>query len=277
MIDLKSFYILAGVLNYIEENLGNPIFQEEIAKDSYCSLSSLQKMFRYAFNYSIKEYISKRRLTNAAKDIVNTEMTITEIAMKYQYNSPEVFTRAFSRLWGTSPSKFKTQWKFTGIFPKIIIEDNGGNNMSSKKIDISELYDVLKSKQNTYVLCFDIIKFSAINEISYDAGDKAILECLKRIDEAASEDMLLFRIGGDEFTLVTGLKDINSAEKLAENVLKKNGDPIIHNKQNISLSMRVGITKFEGSNIQYNRLFTDLQDTINITKNNGKDILVINP
>lgn len=277
MIALKSFYILTGVLNYIEENLGNPITQEEIAKECYCSLSSLQKLFRYAFNYSIKEYISKRRLTNAAKDIVNTDLTITEIAMKYQYNSSEVFTRAFTRLWGTSPSRFKTQWKFTGIFPRIIIDDNGGNNMSSKKVDISELYDILKSKQNTYVLCFDIIKFSAINEISYDAGDKAILECLKRIDEAASGDMLLFRIGGDEFALVTGLTDINMTEKLAEKILFNNGNPIIHNGQNIPLSMRIGITKFDDSNIRYNKLFADLQDTINFTRDNGKDILVVNP
>lgn len=277
MIALKSFYILTGVLNYIEENLGNPITQEEIAKECYCSLSSLQKLFRYAFNYSIKEYISKRRLTNAAKDIVNTDLTITEIAMKYQYNSSEVFTRAFTRLWGTSPSKFKTQWKFTGIFPRIIIDDNGGNNMSGKKVDISELYDILKSKQNTYVLCFDIIKFSAINEISYDAGDKAILECLRRIDETASEDMLLFRIGGDEFALVTGLTDINMTEKLAEKILFKNGNPIIHNGQNIPLSMRIGITKFDDSNIRYNKLFADLQDTINFTRDNGKDILVVNP
>lgn len=277
MIALKSFYILTGVLNYIEKNLGNPITQEEIAKECYCSLSSLQKLFRYAFNYSIKEYISKRRLTNAAKDIVNTDLTITEIAMKYQYNSSEVFTRAFTRLWGTSPSRFKTQWKFTGIFPRIIIDDNGGNNMSSKKVDISELYDILKSKQNTYVLCFDIIKFSAINEISYDAGDKAILECLRRIDETASEDMLLFRIGGDEFALVTGLTDINMTEKLAEKILFKNGNPIIHNGQNIPLSMRIGITKFDDGNIQYNKLFADLQDTINFTRDNRKDILVVNP
>lgn len=274
--DLKNFYILTNALNYIEENLCNPISQEEIAGECFCSLSSLQKMFRYAFNHSLKEYISKRRLTNAAKDIVNTEMTITEIAMKYQYNSPEVFTRAFAKLWATSPSKFKANWKFTEIFPKIIIDYNGGNNMSHKKVDISELYDVLKSKQNTYVLCFDIMELKPINDISYDAGDKAILECLRRIHEAAADDMLLFRIGGDEFALVTGLTKINEVEELAKKVLQRNGNTIKYNEQNIPISMRAGATKFIDKNLRYSQLFADLQNTINTTRDNGKEILIVN-
>lgn len=273
---MRSFYILATALNYIEENLCNHISQEEIAKECYFSLSSLQKIFRYAFNYSLKEYISKRRLTNAAKDILKTEMTITEIAMKYQYNSPEVFTRAFTKLWGISPSKFKARWKFFDIFPKINIDYQGGNDMSHKKVDISELYDVLKNKQNTYVLCFDIIGLSPINNISYDAGDKAILESLKRIDEVASEDMILFRIGNDEFVLVTGLTRVNEVEELAQKVLKKNGNIIKCNGQDIPISLRVGATKFKEKNLQYNKLFTDLHNTINATRDMKKEILILN-
>ena len=85
----------------------------------YDDLKKREKLFRYAFHHSIKEYISKRRLTSATNDLVSTDMTITEIAMKYQYNSPETFTRAFKKLWEITPSEFMSQWRFTSIFPKI--------------------------------------------------------------------------------------------------------------------------------------------------------------
>lgn len=272
---MKNFYILADALNYIEANLCNPISQEDIANVCFSSLSGLQKLFRYAFNYSLKEYISKRRLTSAAKDLINTEMTITEIAMKYQYNSPEVFTRAFSKLWDMPPSIFKTRWKFAGIFPKLMLDYQGGIIMSRKKFDISELYDVLKTKKNTYVLCFDIVGLMAINDISHEAGDKTILECLKRIDENAPADMILFRIGGDEFALVTGSTDFNEVEELAKKVIKLNGKTIQCNGQDIAVSMRVGGTKFMDSCLLYNELFANLHDAIINARNSERDILIV--
>ena len=86
----------------------------------YCSLSALQKLWRYATHTSLKEYISKRRLTNAGIDLLNTDMTVMDIAMKYQYNSHEVFTRAFTKQWGVAPSVFKKEWnKSCGLFPKL--------------------------------------------------------------------------------------------------------------------------------------------------------------
>ena len=108
---MKNFCIFADAINYIEGNLCSPIVQEDIAAACYCSHTSL------------KEYISKRRLTRSAEDIVRTDMTLTDIAMKYQYNSPEVFLRAFFRFWGVTPSKFKEHWRSTGLFPRIIPDE----------------------------------------------------------------------------------------------------------------------------------------------------------
>lgn len=263
---MKNLYILSDAINYIEENLCEPITQEDIAANCYSSLSSLQKNFRYAFHHTLKEYISKRRLTHAAKDLLDTDLSVIDIAIKYQYNSPEVFTRAFSKLWGTSPSSFKHTWKFTGIFPKIIFDYSGGSTLVRKKVDISELYDVLKSKLGTYIICFDIVNLTPINEISREAGDKAILECLKRIDENADCDMLLFRIGGDEFALVTGLSDKEKVEQLIQKILNLNGSVIYSDDQSIPISMRAGVTMFKNSNLRYHELFQDLQQTIDIAR-----------
>lgn len=92
-----------------------------------------------------------------------------------------------------TPAQFRREWTFSGIFPPIDLREyTGGNTMSGKRFDISELYDYLKSKANTYVISFDIVNLLPINEnIGRDAGDKVILEALHRIDNAADDDMLV--------------------------------------------------------------------------------------
>lgn len=159
---LKNFYILTDAINYIEDNLYNEITLEDVAKASYSSLSGLKKLFGYAFHFGLKEYISKRRMTHAAYDLLNCELSVTAIALKYQYNAPEVFTRAFFKVWGTTPSAFKKQWRFTGIFPRLLFEYDGGIIMSRRNVDLSELYDLLKSRTNSYILCFDMINLRGL-------------------------------------------------------------------------------------------------------------------
>ena len=66
---MNNFMVLTESINFIEDNLCEPITREDIAAHCYVSLSKLEKLFRYALHISIKDYISRRRMTQAAKDI----------------------------------------------------------------------------------------------------------------------------------------------------------------------------------------------------------------
>lgn len=266
---MKNFYILTDAINYIEENLCHEFTLEDVAEACYFSLSGLKKLFAYAFHLGLKEYVSKRRMSHAARDLLHTELTVTDIALKYQYNSPEVFTRAFSKAWGITPSAFRKQWSFSGFFPKIEFEYDGGKLMSRKKVDLSELYDLLKNRADRYVLCFDIMSFQTINDTyGREAGDKVIIECLRRIDSLSEDDSVLFRIGGDEFALVTDVKDRLQAEQLAAKITALNGQTILVHEHNIPVSMRVGATKIDAKTVRYKELFENLDRTIEEAKQN---------
>lgn len=264
---MKNFMVLTETIHYIEENLCEPVSRTDIASHCSVSLSTLEKLFRYALHFSLKDYITKRRMTQAAKDIAESKMTVTEIAMKYQYNSIEVFTRAFRRVWGVNPSEFSGTWKFTGIFPKINYEYEKGDDiyMARKKVDLSEAYDYFKSLAGSYVLCFDIKGLLPINEISRKAGDAAILEAASRIDGAAGEDMLALRIGGDEFALLTGLYDENAVSVIKSKVLEKNGVPIIFEGQEIPVYLWCGTTHAP-DRLKYDEFFTDMHNSISKSK-----------
>ncbi|MBQ8906223.1 MAG: helix-turn-helix domain-containing protein [Ruminococcus sp.] len=237
---MKSFYVLEDALRFIEENLENDFTQNDVADACYISLSGLQKLFRFALHFSVGEYIVKRRMTCAAKALCETDASVTEIAFRYGYNSPEVFTRAFTRVWHVKPSEFrKTRRHFFGICPPVYPpQENGGTVHMRNRFDISELYDYLQSNKGTYALGFDIRNLHPINtEIGREAGDLAIVEAMSRIDAACGDGMIALRLGGDEFVLVTTLSDPAAAKELLDGVLEKNGNPVVYQGQEIPISL----------------------------------------
>lgn len=271
---MKNFCIFADAVNYIEDNLCSEITQEEIAAACCCSLSTLQKVWRYCTHTSLKEYITKRRLTKCAEDIAHTDMTLTDIAMKYRYNSSEVFTRAFHKLWGVSPSKFRKEWHSTGIVPDE--QTFKGGIFMGRRVDITELYNELRpTEHDIWVLCFDIVNFSQVNKnIGRDAGDVVIREAFHRIDTAAVDNMAAFRIGGDEFAIVTGTDDKSAAERTAQKVTALNGQPVDFNGRNIPLTLRVSGIKLSASmpSVRFGELFDQMQNAINETRELGSMI-----
>ncbi|MFT3950442.1 MAG: helix-turn-helix domain-containing protein [Oscillospiraceae bacterium] len=272
---MKNFYLITDALDFIETNLTAALTQEQIARHCACSLSALQKLFRYAMYCGIGEYIAKRRITLASRALISTRRSILDIALDYQFNSPEVFTRAFIRVWDCTPSEFRKNRRFPDLFPKFTPELRGDSLMTRRTVDTTALYDILKAKKGTYILCFDTVGLMAINEISHAAGDKTIAECIRRIDDAAAEDMLFFRIGGDEFVLVTGLDDDAQAQALAMDILAGNGAPVLQDGREIPVSMRAAAVRLDFSVLRYSELTAGIQAAINSARDAGTPFILL--
>lgn len=262
---MNNIELLSAALDYIESNINENITANNVANACYCSKSYLQKIFKYVNGYSIKEYIRKRRITKASKDLVyNPLESILDIALKYCYSSPEAFTRAFEHVWRCKPSVFRKEARFTEIYPRQLLPiENGDDYMNGRKhVDITELYDLFKDRKECYFVCCDIKSLIPINEISLKAGDLAILEVLKRMERVAGDEDIVFRIGGDEFVLLTNSKDITYASNIADSVLKMNVQSIIYEGKEIPLYVYAGVTRFNGDKLKYDELFISLHNTI---------------
>ena len=84
-------------LIYIENNLHEDINLSAIAKEAGYSLYHFHRIFKGIVGDSIKNYVRKRRFTEAAKELVYTNKSIVEIGIKYGYESREAFSRAFKK------------------------------------------------------------------------------------------------------------------------------------------------------------------------------------
>jgi len=97
---------LQKAINYIEEHLleDEMITDMNISHEIYSSTDSFRTIFRVITGYSVGEYIRNRRLSLSGEELIQSGHTILDIALKYGYDTPEGFTKAFSRFHGVTPS-----------------------------------------------------------------------------------------------------------------------------------------------------------------------------
>lgn len=108
-VDSAHSRMLKYVIEYIEENLGNPICFEEIAKTLQVSVSHFYKLFKKYTGVSPMEYLIRRRIC-AAKDMLkSTEKRIVEIAGDCGFNSISSFNRNFASYVGVSPREYRKE------------------------------------------------------------------------------------------------------------------------------------------------------------------------
>ena len=129
-----------------------------------------------------------------------------------------------------------------------------------KKFDLTGLYEALREMDGTYAICFDMCNLLPFNEkYGHAAGDVAIAECLKRIDNEKEEDMIMFRIGGDEFGLLTNRTDLSEAEAIRNRVFSHNEETVTFGGEELPVSLHGGIMKLNTARgLRYSKLFTEL-------------------
>lgn len=136
-------------IQYIEDNLTEKLDIEDIAAKAYISPFYFQKIFNVLCGFTVGEYIRCRRLTLAAQELSLSDTKVIDIALKYGYDSPDSFTRAFTKFHGISPSAAKEKGahlkSFAPLRIKVTLE---GGNMTEYSIVKKETFTIMgKSKK----------------------------------------------------------------------------------------------------------------------------------
>jgi AraC family transcriptional regulator len=126
-----------AAIDYIENNLEGEVDLDEAADKAFCSTYHFQRMFLAVIGVTPAEYIRQRRLTLAAGELSSTDAKVIDVALKYGYNSPEAFTRAFRNLHGMTPTSVRESGVKITTYPRVSfhIELKGGKDMDYKIIE----------------------------------------------------------------------------------------------------------------------------------------------
>lgn len=125
------------VINYMEENMTDELNIEDIAKYVGISPFYLQKGFAMLCGFTVGEYIRKRRLSLAGNELITSDEKIIDIALKYGYDSPDSFTKAFTRFHGVTPTAVRKEGAMVKSYASLKINFllKGGYTMDYKMVE----------------------------------------------------------------------------------------------------------------------------------------------
>lgn len=112
---------IGNAIHYIEENLTNELSLSQIISCTGFSKYHFARIFKTISGYTIYDYIRRRRLTEAAKLLTNTDMRIIDISMLYGYLSQEAFTRAFKEMFSVTPYSYRVnKFVFENLYEQVL-------------------------------------------------------------------------------------------------------------------------------------------------------------
>lgn len=135
---------IGEAVTYMEAHLTQALTVEEIAGQVFLSPFYFQRGFTLLCGFTVGDYLRRRRLTLAGSELLATQDKIIDIALKYGYDSPDSFTKAFTRFHGVTPTAVRKEGGLIKAFAplKLKFTLEGGFSMEYKIVE-KEAFTVL--------------------------------------------------------------------------------------------------------------------------------------
>ena len=135
-------------IDYIEANLTEEIDYEKVATESFSSSYHFQRVFSILCGYTLGEYIRLRRLSLAGAELANDKEKVIDIALKYGYDSPDSFAKAFQKFHGITPSQARADGSMLKSFSRLSIKISlEGGSIMNYRIETKPQFTLLGYKK----------------------------------------------------------------------------------------------------------------------------------
>lgn len=170
---------LQKAIDYMEEHILEPITYEDVAKYLYVSSYHFHRTFSLITGITANEYIRNRRLSMAGQELSMSDAKVIDIALKYCYDSPESFTKAFTRFHGVTPNVARRSGMKLKSFNRLIIKI---------KLEGGTVMDYRIEKRESFKLITKLKKFR--NEVISEEGNTEIPDFWKECGDNGTFDVL---------------------------------------------------------------------------------------
>lgn len=112
---------LQKAIDYIEDNLTETIDYDTVAAQSFSSSYHFQRVFSILCGFTVGEYIRRRRLSLAGAELAAGTAKVIDVALKYGYESPDSFAKAFKQFHGILPSQSRNNGSNLKSFSRLVL------------------------------------------------------------------------------------------------------------------------------------------------------------
>lgn len=144
-------------ITYMEEHLLEEINYEDVARHVHTSSYEFHRAFSFLTGMTANAYLRSRRLSLAGREIVETNAKITDIALRYGYETPESFSKAFARFHGVAPKAAREEKAKLKLFNPLVIKLSleGGQSMD---------YRIAQTREQTFIALVRSFRNEIIND-----------------------------------------------------------------------------------------------------------------
>lgn len=188
---------LQRAIDYIENHLQDEITIEGIARQAHLSSFHFQRLFMILTDMTVAEYVRRRRLTLAAQELISSDCKVIDLALKYGYDTPEAFSKAFRKHHGITPTEARRGKGRLESYNRLSIQENlkGAEPMKYRIVE-KESFEVVGRKQT----------------VSFDDMGEAISRFWNQLNQDGTVEQLV-RLNNGEIKGVMGLSaDYNTEE-----------------------------------------------------------------
>lgn len=170
---------LQRAIDFMEEHILETITYEDVANHVFMSSYHFHRTFSLVTGITANEYIRNRRLSMAGQEISMSDSKVIDIALKYGYDSPESFTKAFTRFHGITPNVARRAGMKLKSFNRLLIKI---------KLEGGTVMDYRIEKREKFKLLAKVAKFK--NESISEEGNTKIPDFWKECGENGTFDVL---------------------------------------------------------------------------------------
>lgn len=208
---------MMDAINYMEMKMEEDLDIEEIAKVACASTFHFQRMFHMLTGFTVAEYARNRKLTLAAQELaISSNIKVIDVALKYGYQSPESFAKAFRKAHGITPSAARHLGSNLKAFPRITfhLSLKGDKDMDYRivqKDEFNVIGKILKVSTKDGENLREISKFW--DKCNSDGTNEKICS----IDNRQSLLGISMDIeqGNEQFSYMIAIEDVNNSKEIS--------------------------------------------------------------
>lgn len=131
--------IVSNTVEIIESNLCEQLTLEQLANNFSKTKYHFARIFKAVTGHSVMDYYKKRKLSEVAKNLLESDKSIIEIAFSYGYNSHEAFSRAFKEYFNVTPSHVRKYKIKIDLLDKIVIVERKFKNYKNSILPVFKI------------------------------------------------------------------------------------------------------------------------------------------
>lgn len=185
-----AMHLIQQAINYMEEHIYEDINYADVAKSIHMSSYNFHRTFSFIAGMTANEYIRNRRLTLAAQELQTTDLSVIDAAYKYGYESPESFSKAFSRFHGSTPKQAKKPGAKLHLFNPLVIKITmEGGSIMDYRMEHREPQEFLAMVRAFSNEIINDEKYHSIPDFWTECYDKNLVEPMKQLRKEGKRDI----------------------------------------------------------------------------------------